>query len=202
MATKLRAIDGQGIADEFGLLPQDAAGDAAPLESSLGHPILRRPGDHLETLWLDDACALKEVRAAAGRRRIHADTAAAVVLERRLVVPALGDPELVCRLNGLSTGHVPKVELWAAHSAYLTHLLHGARSPDLFAPSTPARLSIPIRLIDRLAGGLPPAIEPAEDELEHAIAWEIAALLSGETLGEWAYRSVIQCRSGVLPPSS
>lgn len=192
MATKLRAIEGQGVTEDFGLLPRD--GDPVPLASSLGRPILRRPGDHIETLWLKDGSALSELRTAACDRRLHPDTAAAIALERRLAIESLadlGDPSLVNWLNRLGAGQRPEVELWSAHSAYLSHLLHGARSTPSSTHKTSARISLPIRLIDRLAVGIPPAIEPADVELRHAVAWEIAALLRGETLAEWGYRSAL-----------
>jgi hypothetical protein len=194
MATKLRAIEGQGVTEDFGILPRDGDGDPLPLDSSLGRPILRRPGDHIETLWLKDGSVLSELRTAACDRRLHPDTAAAIVLERRLAIESLadlGDPSLVDWLNHLGAGQRPEVELWSAHSAYLGHLLHGARSAPSSTHKTSARISLPIRLIDRLAAGIPPAIEPADVELHHAVAWEIAALLSGETLAEWGYRSAL-----------
>jgi hypothetical protein len=200
MATKLQAIKGQGTAEDFGFLPHDGAGEPAPLNSSLGRPILRRPGDHIETLWLKDSSALSGVRTAARNRRLNPDTATAIVLERRLAIGSLteiGDLSLVDWLNHLSTGQRPEVELWSAHSAYLSHLLHGARSGISLAPNNSAKVSLPIRLVDRLAEGVPAAIEPADIELPHAVAWEIAALLRGETLVEWTYRSVLErnCRA-------
>jgi hypothetical protein len=195
MATKLRAIKGQGMTEGFGLLPRGDDGDPLPLDSNLGRPILRRPGDHIETLWLKDSSTLFALRTAARDRQLHPDTAAAIVFERRLAIESLtdlGDPSLVDWLNRQGVGQKPEVELWSAHSAYLSHLLHGSRSAPSSTRNTSARVSLPIRVIDRLAAGVPAAIEPADVELRHAVAWEVAALLRGETLAEWAYRSALE----------
>ena len=195
MATKLRAIEGQGGIEDFGLTPHDSVGESLPLGSNLGQPLLRRPGDHIETLWLKDGTALRGLREAARHRQLHPDTAASVVLERRLVIDSLADISdlpLVDRLNHLSTSQRPEVELWSAHSAYISHLLHGARSGLSSWHQHSAKLSVPIRLIDRLANDLPREIELPDVELRHAVTWEIAALLRGETLSEWAYRSALQ----------
>lgn len=196
MATKLRAIEGQGRVDDFGLAPHNDAGEPLPLDSSLGHPVIRRPGDHIETLWLEDGAALRGLREAARHRQLHPDTAAAVVLERRLVIDSLAstdDFSLVIWLNHLSTSQRPEVELWSAHSAYVSHLLHGARSDRSCKHNDSAKVSLPIRIIDRLARDIPCAVEPPDIELRHAVTWEIAALLRGETLSEWAYRSALSC---------
>ena len=196
MATKLRAIEGQGGVEDFGLAPHNSVGEPLPLDSNLGNPVLRRPGDHIETLWLKDGTALRGLREAAHHRQLHPDTAAAVVLERRLVIDSLADtsdPSLIDRLNHLSTSQRPEVELWSAHSAYVSHLLHGARSGLSSWHQYSAKVSVPIRLIDRLADNIPCEIEPPDVELRHAVTWEIAALLRGETLSEWAYRSALKC---------
>ena len=79
MATKLRAIEGQGGVENFGLAPHNSVGGPLPLDSNLGNPVLRRPGDHIETLWLKDGTALRGLREAARHRLLHPDTAAAVV---------------------------------------------------------------------------------------------------------------------------
>jgi hypothetical protein len=196
MATKLRAIEGQGGVDDFGLAPRDSVGESLPFGSNLGQPVLRRPGDHIETLWLKDITALCGLREAAHRRQLHPDTAAAVVLERRLVIGSLtdiSDLSLIDRLNHLSASQKPEVELWSAHSAYISHLLHGARSGLSSGHQHSAKVTVPIRLIDRLTDDIPCEIEPPNVELRHAVTWEIAALLRGETLSEWAYRSALRC---------
>lgn len=198
MPTNLRLIPGVGSENTFGLQPDDTVGSAPPMESNLGRPILRRPGDHVETLWLPDVSALTDLREPICRRRLHQDTGIAITLERRLAVEALGSSSLVAMLNERSSSEVPEMELWSAHSAYLSHLLHGL--PDL-PSSAPAgskgsfRLSVPTRLIDRLAAALPPPFEGVEDEIENSVRWEVAALLRSETLSEWAYRSALDCLS-------
>lgn len=196
MATKLRAIEGQGGVEDFGLAPHNnSADEPVPAGSTLGHPVLRRPGDHIETLWMKDGgVALRGLREAARHRQLHPDTAAAIVLERRLVTESLADLSdcPIDRLNHLSASQRPEVELWSAHSAYISHLLHGARSGQSSWPQNSAKISVPIRLIDRLAGDIPGQIEPPNIELRHAVNWEIAALLRGETLSEWAYRSALK----------
>jgi hypothetical protein len=198
MPTKLRVIPGVGPEDIFGLQPGDVAGSAPALGSNLGHPLLRRPGDHVETLWLADPSVLADLRAAICKRRLHPDTGVAIALERRLAVEGLGSSSLVAILNELSSVEVPEIELWSAHSAYLSHLLHGFADPPRSAQSASngsRRVSVPIRLIDRLAVALPPPFEGVEDEIENSVRWEVAALLRSETLSEWAYRSALDCLS-------
>lgn len=193
MATRLRAIEGRTGVDHFGLVPQGDDGSPQPLDSSLGDSILRRPGDHIETLWLDDPSAVAELRVAAELRRLHPDTGIAIVLERRLAAAEIRQScgaSQVSRLDDLSARETPKAELWAANSAYVRHLLHGAMSLTLNM-KTSRRLSVPIRLVDRLSVALPQAFEPGEDELGHAVLWEVASVLRGETLTEWAYRSAL-----------
>jgi hypothetical protein len=54
-------------------------------------------------------------------------------------------------------------------------------------------------LIDRLGAEPPIATSPGEGELELAVQWEVAALLCGETLTEWAYRCALLETVGRMP---
>lgn len=198
MPAKLRVISGIGYEDNFGLQPSCLGGRAAAPESNLGRPVLRRPGDHVETLWLRDPSILTDLRAAISRRRLHPDTGFAIVFERRLAVEALGSSSLVVMLNDVSSVEVPEIELWSAHSSYLSHLLHGFTDLPTTAESgsnASRRVSVPIRLVDRLADALPASFEEATDEIRNSIQWEVAALLRSETMSEWAYRSALDCSS-------
>lgn len=194
MPAKLRVIPGVGHEDDFGLQPSGFCGGSDASGSNLGDPVLRRPGDHVETLWLRDPSVLTDLRAAIGRRRLHPDTGLAIVLERRLAIGALRSSALVAMLDDLSSVEVPEIELWSAHSAYLSHLLHGfadlANSGGSGSNSS-LRVSVPIRLVDRLTNALPASFERADDEVKNSIQWEVAALLHSETLSEWAYRSTL-----------
>jgi hypothetical protein len=106
---------------------------------------------------------------------------------------------LVGKLDELSSIEVPEIELWSAHSAYLGHLLHGVGGDSENLGRSPKdgsrRISVPTRLIDRLAAALPLPFEGAADEIENSVRWEVAALLRSETLSEWAYRSALNCLS-------
>jgi hypothetical protein len=52
-------------------------------------------------------------------------------------------------------------------------------------------VALPVRLIDRLNKDEPQLGEEAEVELGVAVDWEIAALVAGQTMGEWGYRAAL-----------
>ena len=192
---ELRLIEGSGPDEGFGLVPQGDGDGLAPLDSNLGRPMLRRPGDHVEAVWLEPTAELKALRLAAGRKGLHPDTAVAIVLERRLAVSELrrhGGLLLIKWLDSVSEERRPEIELWFVHVAYLGHLLRGTdrRTPSS-AELGSSRVALPIRIIDRIGQRPPVAVEAPEVELDRAVRWEVAALLGGETLGEWAYRRAL-----------
>ena len=138
---------------------------------------------------------LEPIRRAARRRGLCANTAVALVIERRLALRALesSDPgSLEVALDRRSEEPRTSIELWSPHGAYLRHLLRGddlERKSD--RPLRSPRVALPIRLIDRLGAESPTLTSTSAGELELAVKWEVAALLCGETLTEWAYRCAL-----------
>jgi len=189
---RLRLIESREAVEEFGLVPQGDGEASAPLESNLAQPMLRRPGDHVELLWLEPTAELKALRLAATQRGLHPDTAVAIVIERRLAVAELrsqSNHNLIEWLDRRSEERRPETELWSAHAAYLGHLLRGTdRRVATSAELSSSRVALPIRIIDRVGRRIPDAVESTELDLSRAVSWEVAAMLGGETLSEWAYR--------------
>jgi hypothetical protein len=50
---------------------------------------------------------------------------------------------------------------------------------------------VPVRLHERLTRSFPAIEDEPEHELRDALAWEVAALLAGETMCEWAFHSAL-----------
>lgn len=159
--------------------------------------LTRRPGDHLELHSFARNEPLAAIRAAAQRRNLDPETGLALVIERSLISTKLRESasedkgeKLVAELDDSSLDAQARVELWSAHGSYLHHLL-GLR------PSTPAghplgspRVALPVRLTDRLGEEALGLIDDPNADVDAAVAWEVAALLAGETMSEWAYRTV------------
>lgn len=182
-----------GCAEEtkFGLSPALPTGGEWT-ESTIKPPLTRRPGDRLES-WRFDEGALTGLRRAARARGMSDDTAVTLVIERRLVLAEFveaGLGRLEDALDRRASEAKPQMELWAAHNDYLQYLLCSEKDEwESRIPLGTLRVALPTRLVDRIAHRELIADGADEDqELESAVAWEIAALRSGELLGEWAYR--------------
>lgn len=184
-----------------GLAPQMLDGSAAvPVTPERSLP--RRPGDHLELYTFSDGAPLEPIRRAARSRRIFAETAVALVLERAMVVSWLRSAGLETLLGALqrrSATTRAQIELWSANGSYLRHLFTGAVDAVTGSGSTGSerplrspRVALPVRLIDRLGEEAPELGGDPRAELEAAVEWEAAALLAGETMSEWAYRSALE----------
>ncbi len=156
--------------------------------------LLRRPGDHLELFTFSENVNLAPIRAAARQRGLWSETALVLVIERALVIRELHNaelPDLVSRLDHLAEAASPGMELWSPHASYLRHLVGLAQSTRDERPLGSPRVALPLRLVDQLNDGELPVGEEAEEELELAIAWEIAALVAGKTIAEWSYSEAL-----------
>lgn len=169
-------------------------GSAAPLAIA-PRPLpqlTRRPGDHLELYSFARNEPLVAIRAAAQRRDLDPETGLALVIERSLIGTELyesGGEGLVAELDRESFGAQASVELWSAHGSYLHHLLGLRPGTPVGHPLNSPRVALPVRLVDRLGEEDLELTGDPDAELGTAVAWEIAALLAGETMSEWAYRT-------------
>lgn len=179
----LRLIDGtaqQGGQPLLGIAPKPLA------------RLTRRPGDHLELHAFARSEPLAAIRAAAQRHDLDPETGLALVIERSLIGTELyesGGEELVAELDHESVDAQARVELWSAHGSYLHHLLGLRPGTPVGHPLNSPRVTLPVRLVDRLGEEDLELPGDPDAELGAAVAWEIAALLAGETMSEWAYRT-------------
>mgnify|MGYP001556228370 CR=1 FL=1 len=162
-------------------------------EVEVALPVNRRPGDHLELITMTGAAfgGIRRVALACG---ISGETGVALVLERALVrqqFRRLGRDNLITLLDSIARCAGARVALWEANGAYLRHLRGSLPTSTPARPFDSPRVAVPLRLHERLARNKPPIVDEPECELQDAIAWEVAALLAGETLCEWAYRSAL-----------
>jgi hypothetical protein len=186
----LRLITGSANRS-FGLTPQEV--DAEPIQVDVRKPLTRRPGEHVELITLEGV-ALRPIREVAGERGICPETAVALVLERALIVqqPEINGPEgRLAHLEHLARQAATQTPLWDAHSDYLLHLLGHTPGVPWARPLHSPRAGLPIRLIDRINLRIPNLQEEPSEALPAAVKWEIAAVLAGETMSEWAYRSAL-----------
>lgn len=154
--------------------------------------LTRRPGDHLELHSFARSEPLTAIRAAAQRRDLDSETGLVLVIERSLIGAELnesGGEELVAELDRESFDAQAKLELWSAHGSYLHHLLGLRPGTPVGHPLGSQRVALPVRLADRFSEEDFELIGDPDTELDAAVAWEIAALLAGETMSEWAYRT-------------
>lgn len=154
--------------------------------------LTRRPGDHLELYSFARNEPLVAIRAAAQRRDLDPETGLALVIERSLIGTELyesGGEGLVAELDRESFDAQASVELWSAHGSYLHHLLGLRPGTPVGHPLNSSRVALPVRLVDRLGEEDLELTGDPDAELGTAVAWEIAALLAGETMSEWAYRT-------------
>jgi hypothetical protein len=154
--------------------------------------LTRRPGDHLELYSFARSEPLAAIRVAAQRRDLDPETGLALVIERSLIGTELyesGGEGLVAELDRESFDAQASVELWSAHGSYLHHLLGLRPGTPAGHPLNSPRVALPVRLVDRLGEESLELTDNPDAELGAAVAWEIAALLAGETMSEWAYRT-------------
>lgn len=186
----------------FGLAPHGMEEGGWPPRSG-ERSLSRRPGDHVELWTFADGVELEPIRREARARGLNADTAIALVAERRLILADLrqmGHAETESLLDSVGAQARPAAELWAAHHAYLRHLTRGEDCErNSKSPLRSPRAALPTRLIDRLLGhDVFQQTAASSEELGLAIDWEIAALYRGELMGAWAYRSAMQALADEL----
>lgn len=155
--------------------------------------LTRRPGDHVELHSFESGEALAPIRLAARRWGLDSETALALVIERGLAaakIERIAGAAMVEALDRRSTASRARIGLWSGHSSYLQHLLGHHPVPASARPLDSPRVTLPMRLLDRLSDEDLDLREDPDLRLAAALEWEIAALLAGETISEWAYRTL------------
>jgi hypothetical protein len=140
---------------------------------------IRRPGELHEPVILDAAQHVALDRAAR-RAKLPTGVTGRLLLEAALVCEELGGLRAIAapdRLDEAAARAKVRRRLSAAEADYLRHL----RNPPGMRQTL---LTVPVRLISRLHG-LDVARALGEDPAR-ATAWEMAALLAGRTMLEWA----------------
>lgn len=153
-----------------------------------------RPSDRWET-WDVSPVALRVLGDRARRAQLPLGLAGSLATEHALLVGELG-ATVVPRLNAHAGEACATSRLTDATAVYLRTLTHAWR-PDP-ADELAWRLQLPARLSDRIAA------HPDRDallggDLEQARRWEIAAVLSGATMTEWALRALLTAARDTRP---
>lgn len=148
-----------------------------------------RPGDRCEPWTAKDASLLVDLHAVAVSARINHTLAAALIVERSLLEIELRDtslPRVTARLDVRAANARVEMELTTASADYLRAL---TCSSAVTSAAPDGVLRLPMRLSDRiLRFDLSQLVRT--DLLESAISWERAAVLSGQTMSEWAFSHV------------
>jgi len=134
----------------------------------------RRPGELYDVVALGDAASLVEAKAT--RARVGLSVAATLLIELHLLQLELVDAGFP--LPAPPSVAAPARRLTAAEADYLRTLTFRRAQAATPAP----RASVPVRLLPRITPTVVAAA--ATGDLEHAIAWEVAALLGGRTIAE------------------
>lgn len=153
-----------------------------------------RPTDALEPWRVEAVPGVQRLADAAAKRGVAFDTAAAVVVERSLVVRELGLEPIVTDLDRRAAAARPRRSLCAASAAYLRELGNAA-APQVQHGGAIVVLSLPARLNDRIA--TPSALSGLLDPggLGSALSWERAAVTAGSTLTEWVLLELLSLRA-------
>ena len=153
----------------------------------LGSAVARRPGELHEAVRLS-ARAAEHLAAVATTAGVSTDIVGTVLLEAYLVVSDAG----VCAPTSLAAAACSSVgvrrRLTAAEADYLRVLTMGRRTS---APApAPATISLPVRLVGRIdAADVDAAIDMMD--IDTALSWETAALISGRTMAEWSFHVLL-----------
>jgi hypothetical protein len=148
-----------------------------------------RPGDRREPWRLTVTNGLQEVRADAKEAQLELSLSVSLVVERRLIlrdlarVGASGNEQL---LDKAAREVVPATQLAPTSSAYLRSLNVGSDRLREEGDEV-AIVSLPLRLVDRIREVWPPRPILRKGELTGALSWEVAAVLRGLTMSEWAF---------------
>jgi hypothetical protein len=172
MSSKLRLVD---------------RAEALPLPSGALLVVdARRPGELYDVVSLGDAAAL--VAAKATRARVGLNVAATLLVELHLLQRDLVDAGF--SLLAPPSAAAPIRRLTAAEGDYLRTLTFRRAQATTPAP----RASVPVRLLPRITPTVIAAA--ATGDLEHAIAWEVAALLEGRTIAELGLLLAVDAHGG------
>lgn len=152
--------------------------------------LAQRPGERLERWRLPVAGSFAAVARAAAVANLPFNVAAALVIERRLVIEELADfsAEPARRLDWVAAHDPVPVPRSAPWRSYLRVLAGSETDSCPVRPSVPPCVGLPIRLTERLAPRWPMAEPFTGLDLESSLAWERQAVGAGLTLTEWAYR--------------
>jgi hypothetical protein len=173
MSSKLRLVD---------------RAEALPLPSGALLVVdARRPGELYDVVALGDAASL--VAAKATRARVGLDLAATLLIELHLLQLDLVDAGFP--LPAPPSAAAPTRRLTAAEGDYLRTLTFRRAQATTPAP----RASVPVRLLPRITRTVV-AAAAATGDLEHAIAWEVAALLEGRTIAELGLLLAVDAHGG------
>lgn len=172
----------------------DAATDDEPF-GSVQRSDPCRPGDQLEPWWIDQTRAVRALAQSAACRRLPVDTAIALLIEIRFALDDVADATVavVDALDEIARQQRVEGALPGSYASYLRTLTHGADAAEHPLPDGRITVALPVRLGARLAraGGPAALLEP--HRLDQAIAWEIAAVIEGRTIGEWAAWHALSC---------
>jgi hypothetical protein len=190
----LTLLKGEGQKSPHGLAPlPPSEGDWETQELKRALP--RRPGDNFELLVFEATDTLQELRRAARDSGLNPDTAVSLVCERRLALAdlaELGLAELEPAVNEAAAVSRRRLGMWEPESAYLRHLRNGdSNEAESKTPIGTPRASVPIRLIGRLGQEEVLRLPLGVDELADAVEWEVASILSGRLLIEWAVHTAL-----------
>jgi hypothetical protein len=174
------------------VLETRAPPDLPSSDELLGWVAARRPGELHEALRLSTSAA-EQLAATANAARVSTDIAGTVLLEAAIVVNDVGvGARTPLRAAASSTAGVRR-RLTAAETDYLRALTMRRRESAPVA--APATLSLPVRLVGIVADmDVDAAIDAVE--IDAALAWETAALISGRTMAEWAFRVLLAKSAG------
>jgi hypothetical protein len=172
-----------------------AAAPAAPASArARRRPTACRPTDALEPWRIPVTPQLRRLAKKAGALGLALDTAAAVVVERSLVIREHALEAVLLEVDHRAAVSAVQRPLSAASAAYLRTLsCGGAARPKVQGPKV--ILALPARLNDRIGSldALCDLVEP--DTLATALDWERAAVAGGWTLTEWAVGEALALRA-------
>lgn len=173
----------------------------APAGAALGEIEISRAavraGDRHEPWTLPASPALRALAEAALAAGIELELALRLCLERALVVADLRAVGVeVARLDSLAARACVSGALDAADCAYLRRLTRREDAGSARPLGDAIIVGLPSRLTARLlAAGPEELLERAGLDVEAALSWEIAAVLDGRTISEWAPLAALRVRA-------
>lgn len=160
------------------------------------HVPRRRPGERREPFRLVVTDPLRELAAEAAAAGLRLPEAAALAIEARLLLDDLahgGTPTglVTALLNRAAASERVDLPVAGSFGDYIRHL--SARRPVAAQLPEHRTVEVPValRLLAR-AVQLPRAAPFAPVRFNDLIDWEVAAAISGRTLSEWGYLTVLR----------